>query len=158
MGQHILPLFVIVAGGLIRCREGLPEKVKCTPRPSRISGSSPGKGGRKEQQMGGRRRNMSPTRQTGRQEPGHAGLVSSRRDDTHLTGPLAGLNEIIYAKLLVLCLHTVNIQQMGASLIKCKYTRRGWSLLSRTWESLSMREWCRRGKKGLQRPTRMPSL
>lgn len=72
---------------------------------------------------GGEKRTMSLTRQTGKQAPGHARLIGSRRDDTHLTVPLAGLNEIIYAKHLVLCLHTVNIQQMGASLIKGKYTQ-----------------------------------
>lgn len=130
LGWHILPLFVIVSGGLTRCQESISEEVMFTPIPSRISGSSPRKGGRKEQactrqreQQGGEKRTMSLTRQTGKQEPGHGRLIGSRRDDTHLTGPLAGLNEVIYAKHLVLCLHTVNIQQMGASLIKCKYTQ-----------------------------------
>lgn len=108
-----------------------PEEVTFTLRPSRNSGSSLGKGGRKEhgctrqreQQVSGRRMNMSLTRQTGKYKPGHAGLIGSRSDDTRLTGSLAGLNELLYAKCLLLCLHTVNVQHM-----LCKWQNLGTSL------------------------------
>lgn len=46
----------------------------------------------------GRRMNMLLTRQTGRQEACHAKFIGSRRDDTHLEGSLAGLNEVNICK------------------------------------------------------------
>ena len=111
-------------------------------RPPRIRESGPCERVRVEQGCAGQRaagvwEEHVTDKQTGRQEPSHAELVSSKRDNT-------GLNEISHAKYLAPCPYT-----FSKALFKCKY-REHLVASSKDTGFLNIREWCRREEMVLQ--------